>query len=127
MYRKICFLLALAASCTSAIAQYANIDGKFLSPSTTLDLIALDSETGVIAAATTVVMGACSGTVTGIGKMSGKELKFSPYVKLDKKDACVVKVVFDQKSSSATISAESCAAYSGASCGWDGETIKRAK
>ncbi len=127
MYRQIWFLIALGAFCTSASAQYANIDGKFRSPSTTLDLIPLDSESGVIAASTTVVMGACSGTIAGVGKMSGSELKFSPYVKVDKNDACVVRVVFDKKFNAAKISAESCTAHSGASCGWEGDTIKRVK
>lgn len=127
MYRQICFLMVLVAFCTSASAQYANVEGKFRSSSTSLDLIALDSETGVIAASTTVVMGACSGTVAGIGKISGKELTFSPYVKIDKNDACVVKVAFDKKFNSAKITAEGCAAYSGTACGWEGDTIKRAK
>lgn len=127
MFRKIWFLIALGVFCASASAQYAKIDGKFRSQATTLDLIPLDAESGVIAASTTVVMGACSGTVAGVGKMSGSELRFSPYVKVDKSDACVVKVVFDKKFNTAKISAENCTAHSGASCGWDGDTIKRVK
>ncbi|MTV39140.1 hypothetical protein [Duganella radicis] len=127
MYQRIVFMVTIAVCCTSANAQYANVDGKFRSASVTLDLIPLDSEKGVIAAATTVVQGACSGSIAGIGKVSGNELKFSPYVKEDNSDTCEVTVVFDKKRNSAKISAKSCTAHSGASCGWEGDTMKRAK
>lgn len=127
MYRQIYFLVALCAFCTSVNAQYAKVEGRFRSSMTTLDLIALDSETGVIAASTTIVKGTCSGIVAGIGKMSGKELVFSPYMKADKNDACVVKVTFDKKFNSAKITAEGCIGHSGGACGWEGDTLKRAK
>lgn len=127
MYRQICSLVAFGLFCSSANAQYANVEGKFRSSSTSLDLIALDTEAGVIAASTTVVMGACSGTVAGVGKISGRELTFSPYVTFEKSDACVIKVAFDKKFNAAKISAVGCTAYSGAACGWEGDTIKRVK
>ena len=110
-----------------ACAQYANIEGKFRSPSTTLDIIALDTEKDVIAASTTVVQGACSGSIAGVGKVSGNGLRFSPYVREDKNDKCEVVVVFDKKRNSAKVTAESCMAYHGAACGWEGNTLKRAK
>jgi len=127
MYRQILVLIAICLAATSASAQYTKVEGEFRSATTTLSLIPLDSEAGVIAASTNVTLGACSGTVVGVGKMSGSELKFSPYVKADKSDACVVKVVFDKKFNSASISAANCVAHSGASCGWEGENIKRVK
>jgi hypothetical protein len=119
-----CLLIAAAGA---AQAQFANIDGRFKSASTTVHLIALDPERGVIAAATSVVQGACSGSIAGIGKMSGDELKFSPYVKTDGKDACVVSLTFAKGRNAATIKTEGCAAYSGAACGWEGDTLKRSK
>lgn len=127
MHRQAFSLAALALFSGGASAQYANIDGTFQSSVTTLELIPLDPVSGVIAASTTVVLGACSGTVSGIGKMAGDELRFTPYVKLDAKDACAVKVVFDKQRKTAKIVGESCSAHSGASCGWEGDTIKRVK
>lgn len=127
MHRQAFSLAALALFSGGSSAQYANIDGTFQSRVTTLELIPLDPVSGVIAASTTVVLGACSGTVSGIGKMAGDELRFTPYVKLDGKDACAVKVVFDKQRKTAKIVGESCSAYSGASCGWEGDTIKRVK
>ena len=117
----------LALFCGGASAQYADIDGKFQSNATTLEIIPLDPEVGVIAASTTVVLGTCSGTVSGIGMMTGNELKFTPYAKLDAKDVCAVKVVFDKQRKTARIIGENCSAYSGASCGWEGDTIKRVR
>jgi hypothetical protein len=107
-------------TCAAANAQYANVEGQFRSPSTTLDLIALDSESGVIAATTTVVQGSCSGSVAGIGKVVKNVLTFSPYVKVDKDDACVMTVTFDKDKNTAKIKGSSCTAYSGAACGWEG-------
>ena len=126
MYRQ-SLLAALALICGSASAQYADIDGKFQSSVTTLELIPLDPEVGVIAASTSVILGSCSGTVSGIGKMTGNELKFTPYAKLDAKDVCAVRVVFDKQRKTAKILGENCSAYSGASCGWEGDTIKRVR
>lgn len=82
---------------TAANPQYANVEGRFRSQATSLDLIALDSETGVIAASTTIAQGSCSGSVAGVGKVVKNALTFSPYTKLDKDDACVITVTFDKK------------------------------
>lgn len=120
----VCCLLFIS---NCALAQYANIEGRFKSATTGLTLIALDSETGVIAASTSVVAGACSGTIAGIGKMKGNALIFSPYAKVTADDACVVTVTFDKKRNTAKIVGDSCASYSGASCAWEGDTIKRVK
>jgi hypothetical protein len=125
MHRRVLLSAALALLCNGASAQYADIDGKFQSSVTTLELVPLDPEVGLIAASTTVVLGQCSGTVSGIGKMAGNELKFTPYAKLDAKDVCAVKVAFDKQRKTARIVGENCSAHSGASCGWEGDTIKR--
>jgi hypothetical protein len=111
----------------AAHAQYANVEGQFRSPSISLDLIALDSEAGVIAASTTVVQGSCAGSVAGIGKVVKNVLTFSPYVKAEKDDACVMTVTFDKNKDTATIKGTACMAYSGAACGWEGGTVRRAK
>jgi hypothetical protein len=124
--RKILFCCLLFSS-NYALAQYANIEGRFKSATTELNLIALDSESGVIAESTSIVVGSCSGSVAGIGKMKGNALIFSPYTKVAADDACVVTVTFDKKRNTAKIVGESCSSYSGSSCGWEGETIKRAK
>jgi len=127
MHHRILLITAFGLLCSSVQAQYANIDGKFRSHSTTLNLIPLDKHSGVIAATTTVVQGACSGTVAGVGRISGDELKFSPYVKTDKNGACIVTVLFDEKRNAAKVTADGCMAQSGASCGWEGDTLKRVK
>jgi hypothetical protein len=111
----------------SAQAQYAQVAGTFKSASTTVDLIALDPELGVIAAQATVAIGACSGSVAGVGKISGNRLTFSPYVKVESIDSCVITVVFDKSNNSAQVSEHGCSNYHGSSCGWEGSMVKRAK
>lgn len=118
------FLLLASAA---ANAQYANVEGRFRSQTTSLDLIALDSESGVIAATTTVVQGSCSGSVAGVGKVVKDVLTFSPYTKFDKNDACVITVSFDKQKSTAKVEGDSCSNHSGTACGWEGDTVRRVK
>jgi len=120
----LCFILLGSAT---ANAQYANVEGRFRSQGTSLDLIALDSESGVIAATTTVVQGSCSGSVAGVGKVDKNVLTFSPYTKVDKDDACVVTVTFDKNKNTAKVHSSSCSVHSGAACGWEGDTVRRVK
>lgn len=124
MLKQIFSCLLLLTSVT-ANAQYANVDGQFRSPSTSLDLIALDSQAGVIAASTTVVQGSCSGSVSGVGKIVKDVLTFSPFTKIDDDDACVITVTFDEKKNSAKVKGASCMMHSGAACGWEGDTVRR--
>jgi hypothetical protein len=119
--------LVLFACATAAHAQYANVDGQFRSQSTSLDLIAFDSKSGVIAASTTVTQGSCSGSVAGIGKVVKNVLTFSPYTKVDKDDACVITVTFDKKMNTAKVHGAGCMSHSGAACGWEGDTVRRVK
>lgn len=116
-------LLAGAA----ANAQYANVEGQFRSQTTSLDLIALNVESGVIAATTTVVQGSCSGSVAGVGKVVKNVLTFSPYTKVDKEDACVITVTFDKQKNTAKVEGAACSMHSGAACGWEGDTVRRVK
>jgi hypothetical protein len=120
----LCFLLLASATAT---AQYANVEGRFRSQGTSLDLIALDSELGVIAATSTVVQGSCSGSVAGVGKVIKNVLTFSPYMKVDKDDACVITVTFDKNRNTAKVQGSSCSMHSGAACGWEGDTVHRVK
>jgi hypothetical protein len=126
MIKRALLSFLLLASAT-ANAQYANVEGLFRSQATSLDLIALDSESGVIAATTTVVQGSCSGSVAGVGKVVKNVLTFSPYTKVDKDDACVITVTFDKNKNTATAQGSSCSMHSGAACGWEGDTVRRVK
>lgn len=121
--RALLSFLLLAS--TNASAQYANVEGRFRSQITSLDLIALDSESGVIAASTAIVQGSCSGSVAGVGKVVKNVLTFSPYTKDDKDDACVITVTFDKKKNTAKIEGKSCSMHSGAACGWEGDSVRR--
>jgi hypothetical protein len=123
-----CALLSfLLLSSTAANAQYANVEGQFRSQVTSLDLIALDSESGVIAATTTVVVGSCSGSVAGVGKVVKNVLTFSPYTKVDKDDSCVITVTFDRQKNTAKVQGAACSMHSGAACGWEGDIVRRVR
>ena len=126
MIKRALLSFLLLASAT-ANAQFANVEGRFRSQATSLDLIALDSESGVLAATTTVVQGSCSGSVAGVGKVVENVLTFSPYTTLDKDDACVITVTFDKNKNIARVQGSSCSMHSGAACGWEGDTVRRVK
>jgi hypothetical protein len=110
----------------SSQAQFMRAEGEFLSKSVELKTIVLDPENGVLAASTTVTRGACSGTISGIGRITGKLLQIEPYVKVEGGEQCVLQVNFDSKWKSAKISeTTACSAYRGASCAWEGQEVKR--
>lgn len=117
---KILFTLIFMPICSFA---YGGADGVYLSEHTVLQIIVVDANT--VAATTTVVLGACSGSIVGLGKINGKILKFTPREKLKGSETCEVLVEFDAKFQSAKISADFCSAYSGASCGWEGDVLKK--
>ena len=125
--KQLIAICVLGLSSCVAFAQYAKVDGQFRSKNTSLDLIALDSESGVIAASTTVTQGSCSGSVAGVGKVVKNVLQFSPYTKGDRSDTCVIKVTFEKGWNAAKIEADGCMRHSGASCGWEGDVVRRAK
>lgn len=111
-----------------ALAQYTNVEGSYSAPiGVSLQVIVLDSQKGDVAATTTVVQGACSGTVAGLGKVAGRKMTFTPFTKEENGDACVITVEFDKSFKRARIKGDSCMVYSGAACGWEGATITKAK
>ncbi len=120
--RLILLLLALPLPST---AQYANVEGDLWSKTVTLRLVTLDAQKGVIAASTTVALGLCTGSIAGIGTMSGEQLSFTPYAKVDSPDQCVVTVSFSDKRRTAHITATGCMAYSGVACGWAESPVVR--
>lgn len=110
----------------TAHAQYIQAGGDFQSSSTELRTILLDAEKGVLAAQTVVASGSCSGTFAGIGQIKGRILLLEPYSKIEGAEMCLVKIEFDQKWKSARITeGEGCSAYHGASCGWEGQVLKK--
>lgn len=108
------------------LAQYAQLGNNYKSKNTSLTIILLDDEKGDVAASTTVVQGSCSGSITGLGQVKGKKLTFTPYMKADSKKTCVVSVEFNNSFASGEIVAsDGCHYYSGASCGWEGDVVKK--
>lgn len=69
---------AVLLSPVGAMAQYAMVPGNFSSSDTKLQVIGLDTENGDVAAAASVVQGACSGTIAGLGKVVNQKLTFTP-------------------------------------------------
>jgi hypothetical protein len=117
------FVFSLLVIAGAAHAQYANLDGEFVSPTTSLRTLVLDSETGVIAASVSVAINSCSGWVSGIGKISGDTLQVKPYVKEEGSENCVLTAKFNKSRNKATITEENCSAYHGAACAWEGQTV----
>jgi len=123
MKRNLGFLLLVVAG--AAQAQYANFDSEFVSPTTSLRTLVLDSETGVIAASASVGANSCSGSIAGIGKIKGDILQIKPYVKVEDGEDCVLTVKFDKGRKKATVTEENCSLYHGASCGWEGQSVTK--
>ena len=121
------YVFALCAGClvTSTYAQYANIEGFYSSETTSLQIILLDDDSGVAAASTSVVIGGCSGTIVGIGKVSGNVLQFKPYKKEEGAEECVITATFNKKRTKATIEESQCGYYHGASCAWEGQSVNK--
>lgn len=113
---------------SNAHAQYMRTEGNFVSDTAKLKTIVLDDEKGVVAASATVVLGSCSGTISGIGTMNDRTLLIKPYVKVEGGEQCVLRAKFDTKWERVQLSEdEGCSAYHGAACAWEGQTAKRTK
>ena len=112
---------------TSANAQVMRAEGDFASRNVFLRTLVLDSEKGVVAVSSAVTLGACSGEITGIGEMKAKSLRIKPYEKLEDGEDCVLQIDFSNDWQSAKLSGKNCSAYHGASCGWEGQEVKRKK
>jgi hypothetical protein len=125
MKRTLIALLAISAYATSN-AQFVQSEGTFESKQLAVHVVLLDEENGVAAASVAVAQGACSGSVTGIGKIASKKLTFTPYVKLPQGDACTVTVEFDKQWRNVKVTDnDACAPYHGASCSWAGQSAKK--
>jgi hypothetical protein len=110
----------------SASAQFMRAQGTFSSDSAELTTILLDKEKGVIAASAEVVQGACSDSLSGIGTIKGKTVRLEPYTKLPGSEKCALEITFSPDWKKAKlVEVESCSAYHGASCGWEGQEVKR--
>lgn len=127
---RIRFLACFAAIAVipAAHAQYMLAEGVFTSKTAELKTIVLDVEKGVVAASATVAQGSCSGTIAGIGTMNDTTLLIKPYVKAEGGEQCVLQAKFDANWERVKIAeGKGCAAYHGAACGWEGQTVKRRK
>jgi hypothetical protein len=120
--------LILIAACPYGFAQYANVEGNYSSTNgVSLQVIVLDIEKGDVAATTTVVQGACSGTVAGLGKVVGRKMTFTPFAKEANGEACTITVEFDKPFKRGKIKGDSCMVYSGTACGWEGSAVTKGK
>ncbi|MFS2023472.1 hypothetical protein [Massilia sp. CT11-137] len=129
MIKRILFgFVAVATVVSNSYAQYMLAEGDFSSKTTELKTIVLDGEKGVVAASATVTQGSCSGTISGIGTMNDTTLVIKPYVKAEGGEQCVLQAKFDANWERVKITeGKGCAAYHGAACSWEGQTVKRKK
>lgn len=121
MIARVFFFLFAFLGAAESQAQFARVEGSYSSHDVTVQVFLLDDENGIAAAKTVVTSGACSGSVAGIGRIEGLVLTITPYVKIPGGDACKLTLSFDAAWKKVKISGESCSAYSGASCGWEGQ------
>ncbi|MES2907951.1 MAG: hypothetical protein V4688_02205 [Pseudomonadota bacterium] len=124
MRKKLLIVAGLFIS-SAAFAQFMRVEGEFISPTVSGQIILLDPEKGIVAAKTEVVSGSCSGTVSGIGQIKGHTLTFSPYVKAEGAVECLITMSFDPTWKQVKILGQGCSSYSGGACGWEGQTATR--
>ncbi|WP_431262551.1 hypothetical protein ACQ859_20735 [Roseateles chitinivorans] len=108
-----------------ASAQYAAMEGDYASPLISLKVIVLDRK-GTAAASLTVVSGACSGSIAGVGTFTARTLQFSSHTKEEGGEACRVSAQFDKLGRQVTITDNGqCSVFMGASCEWNGQTARK--
>ena len=116
--------VAMAASSLTPLQIEGDYDNKNLS----LRTLVLDWDSQQIAAQTEVSIGPCSGSVAGIGTLVGNTLRFKQYKPAEGGEACVITVKFGASGKTASITeGDGCAAYHGASCGWEGQSINKTR
>ncbi|AOZ50775.1 hypothetical protein [Chromobacterium vaccinii] len=128
MKYPILFAAVLGFSLTTHAASTVSpvqVEGSFKSAPISLELIVLDSDSGTLAASTTVAQEGCSGSVAGIGKLKGNVLQFKPYKKEEGGEQCVIQVNFSPNGKSASVTETDCSYYHGASCGWEGQKVRK--
>ncbi|UTY58320.1 hypothetical protein [Massilia sp. erpn] len=120
------FIPALLLISLNSHAQFMQAEGEFSSKSTHLKTLLLDPEQGIVAASATITEGACLGRIAGVGKIHGRTLLLKPYVKAEGGEQCVLQISFDQKwAKGKVVEGKNCAAYHGASCGWENQEVRR--
>lgn len=124
---RLYFAAALILISSTSFAQFMRAEGVFISKSIAIQVILLDEENGIAAVSAEVAQGTCGGRVSGVGKIKGKKLIFTPYVKIEGGELCAITVDFTKNWAHANITENSsCAPYHGAACGWEGQiTIKK--
>lgn len=120
------FMLAGIGMTGAQAESYLNLDGTFSAPGADLKVIVLDSDKGIVAASSNIVLGACAGEISGLGKIKGKTILIEPYVKEEGGEKCVLRAEFDAAWKRVKlIEGDYCTYYHGASCGWEGQQLKR--
>lgn len=119
-----CFFVSLVHAANLTPIQ---VEGVYKDEIIELRTMVLDNETGIMAASTDVVLPPCSGEIAGLGKLEKNTLRFTPYVKTAGGQQCVISVHFNTTGKSGVITEENCLDYHGASCGWEGATLKKVK
>jgi hypothetical protein len=112
---------------STASAQFVRVEGEYLSSTVSARILLLDPHKGVVAASSEIAVGACSGSVAGIGQINGHVLTYSPYVKKSGGENCIMTLTFDSAWKQVKIAGENCSFYSGASCGWESQVAKKRK
>jgi hypothetical protein len=125
MFARSIPLLLAAVLAQDCWAQHARIEGTYSSAAVSAQVILLDAENGVAAVKAEVFSGPCSGAIAGVGRIERRVLTVTPYAKLPDGEACSLALAFDPAWKRVKISGENCAAYSGAACGFEGQTATR--
>jgi hypothetical protein len=125
MFIRISILFLAAVSSGTSWAQFARAEGTYSSRASSARVILLDGEKGVAAASVQVLSGACSGSVAGIGEIRGRLLTITPYEKIPGEESCKIELAFDGAWRNVKITGQGCQAYSGAACGFEGQTAAR--
>jgi hypothetical protein len=117
--------LILAVLSSTATAQYMRADGDFSSKSLSVRVVLLDGRKGVAAVSAAVNVGECSGNIAGIGEFKSRKLVIEPYKKFPDGEACKLELSFDTEWQRVKATGNHCEAYSGASCGFEGQEAQR--
>lgn len=124
-----CLLYFFALLCSNASnANPYLAEGFYSSSSTKLHLIILNKSEGVVAASTVVTQGACSGRISGIGKMVDNTVTLSAYTPQEEGGQCNMTIEFNSSFTNAKITeGDGCSFFHGAACGWEGQTVSKRK
>ena len=124
------FLVSAAATtliyaCMPAQAQFRQVDGTYVSSAIEVRVILLDGDRGVAAASALVASEGCSGAIAGVGHFHGRTLTVTPYEKVVGGESCRLHLQFDPAWKSVRATGEQCAVFSGAACGFEGQSAEK--